>query len=154
MDLKIRGRRVKLEFVADSSGKAFDRMKLAEAVLTGRGYPLPIRAEQWLKEVCADQEASGAIVATTCSKHEMHNKELIGFVRWSEDAESIRLLGTYVLGGYRSRGVARRMWEEAIDYFDPQKTVEVVAMSTGGLALVQSLQMRHPQLKWEIDAHI
>ena len=157
MDLKIRGQRVKMEFLTEATTGAFDRVNLAEAVLTGQGYPLPYRAELWLKEVMA-AEASAAIVATVCSRHDPQtaagNKDLVGFVRWAEDAQTIHLLGTYVLGGYRSKGIARRMWEEAIEYFEPKKTIEVVVMSSGGLALVQSLKMNHPHLKWDIEANI
>ena len=144
--IRVGNRIVKLNFAeihSLGSCAGHPSKQLRASVILGAGYPLPLHMEKWIAKVC-EPEASSAVVATDDTK-------IVGFVRWNENAFRTFLCGTFVVAGYRSKGLAKAMWKIALENFDPKKTIDVVAASQGGLDLLRGLEVAHPEFTWDID---
>jgi predicted GNAT family acetyltransferase len=83
------------------------------------------------------QSADSAIIA-------YDDNQMIGFFRFDCQADQNQDYifygnGTYVNSNYRGRGIAKRMWEMALDFSNP-KIVEVYCTSYGANKLIASIQ--------------
>lgn len=87
-------------------------------------------------------EADAAVIA-------IERGSIVGFLRYLAGSYSafpaLFGLGTYVLPGFRNRGLAAKMWGEAIHKVQPAFAT-VYLTSRPSARLVASLQRRHPDV--------
>lgn len=87
-------------------------------------------------------QADAAVIA-------MDHGNIVGFLRYLAGSYSafpaLFGLGTYVLPEYRERGLAARLWGEAIHKVEPAFAT-VYLTSRTSMRLVASLQRRHPDV--------
>jgi GNAT superfamily N-acetyltransferase len=94
----------------------------------------------WQSRELAD--CDGAVVVTK-------GGEIIAFFRYYNQGDWLYGAGTYVLGPYRSQGVAKKLWHHAIKSNKP-RYIDVTATSAGAIKLLNSLKEKHKDIRWYI----
>jgi len=109
----------------------------------------PDDVSHYMKKFWASRElgqCDGAVVATK-------GDEIIGWFRYYNGNSSLYGAGTYVLGPYRSQGVAKKLWHHAIKANKPSY-IDVTATSAGAIRLLNSLKEKHKDIRWYISKNL
>jgi predicted N-acetyltransferase YhbS len=74
--------------------------------------------------------------------------KVVGCLRYDRittPSGGLRAGGTWVAPSHRGTGLAKRLWRRALR---GQGTVEVITVSRGGKALIESLRRQYPKVAW------
>lgn len=74
-------------------------------------------------------------------------KKIIGFFRFDNLEGTLYGAGTYILPAYRKLGIAKKLWNKAIKYYNPH-SIEVCITSSGAEKLINSLKEYHSDINF------
>ena len=110
---------------------------------------LPKVAQIWWRSIGIQAlPESGHAVVVYC------RGRICAFFRYELSEDEERLLsaaGTWVAAPFRKHGIARRMWELALNRSKP-RSVTVCVASSNGYRLLQSIKRQYQEMAWEIEA--
>lgn len=119
------------------------------------GHPIcqetcPENVSHYMKKFWTSRELGECDAAIVATKGD----EIVAFFRYYySPGERIHGAGTYVLGPYRSMGVAKKLWHHAIKAVKP-RYIDVTATSAGAVRLLNSLQEKYSNIQWYIHKNL
>ena len=75
------------------------------------------------------------------------SKKLIGFIAYNKEQNQLESYGTWVSPNYRKLGIAKQLWELAIEKAKP-KEIFVTVASEEGRILIESIEKKHTEIRF------